>query len=245
MRAGLPAAARTRAAGRRAAQPGRSPGAPGDRNPRRAPGARDRGGGREPSAIAATPIPGCISTRTSCPPTTPSCGATAASGLHAGPGRAGAGPNVGELLRARFGKELIYADDGVVTLRPGRRIGTYEAGAPSSRALSVVTERLGCEGAVPGHASALARNVHAFELLVGAYAVAHLRVTERIKAHGGALPDDGAHVVPRRHARVAQRRDAGIALSLRSLDEETVGPGASRDTRVLVCLRQSARRTGR
>ena len=63
----------------------------------------------------------------------------------------------------------------------------------------MVENRLG-EGAVPGHASALARNVHAFELLVGPYAVAHLRVSERIQARGGALPDDGAHCLPGRHA---------------------------------------------
>ena len=99
---------------------------------------------------------------------------------------------VGQLLRERFGKELTYAADGVVTLDPAAGTGTYPL-AVIEHALALVENREG-SGAVPGRSSALARNVHAFELLVGPYAVAHLRVTQSIQAHGGALPDDGAHV---------------------------------------------------
>ena len=99
---------------------------------------------------------------------------------------------VGQLLRERFGKALTYADDGVVTLDPAAGTGTYPL-AVIEHALALVESRLG-GGAMPGYASALARNVHAFELLVGPYAVAHMRLSERIQAHGGALPDDGAHV---------------------------------------------------
>ncbi len=142
---------------------------------------------------------------------------------------------VGELLQGRFGKELTYADDGVVTLDPAAGTGTYPLAA-IEHALSVVTERLG-EGAVPGHASALARNVHAFELLVGAYAVAHLRVTERIKAHGGALPDDGAHVYLADTLESPSVETPSQPLSLRSLDEEhRRARRIKTDTRVLVCL---------
>jgi predicted helicase len=36
--------------------------------------------------------------------------------------------------------------------------------------------------------------VHAFEILVGPYAVAHLRLTQQIVAEGGTLPKDGVHV---------------------------------------------------
>ncbi|MCU0809382.1 MAG: hypothetical protein MUC53_16265 [Candidatus Contendobacter sp.] len=39
-----------------------------------------------------------------------------------------------------------------------------------------------------------ARNLHAFEVLVGPYAVAHLRLSQRVLAEGGTLPADGAHV---------------------------------------------------
>ena len=143
---------------------------------------------------------------------------------------------VGELLRERFGKELTYADDGVVTLDPAAGTGTYPL-AVIEHALAVVGERLGI-GAVPGYASALARKVHAFELLVGPYAVAHLRVSERIQARGGVLPDDGAHVyladtLESPHAMTPGR----MALSLRALiDEHERARRIKADTRVLVCL---------
>jgi hypothetical protein len=41
-----------------------------------------------------------------------------------------------------------------------------------------------------------ARNLNAFEILVGPYAMAHLRVTQDIRDHGGELTDDGVHVYP-------------------------------------------------
>ncbi len=43
-------------------------------------------------------------------------------------------------------------------------------------------------------ATQAARNLHAFELLVGPYAVAHLRLTQQILAEGGQMPPDGVHV---------------------------------------------------
>ena len=143
---------------------------------------------------------------------------------------------VGELLRERFGKDLTYADDDVVTLDPAAGTGTYPLAA-IEHALAVVGERLG-EGAVPSYASALARNVHAIELLVGPYAVAHLRVSERIQARGGVLPDDGAHVyladtLESPHAATPDL----MALSLRALiDEHERARRIKAETRVLVCL---------
>ena len=143
---------------------------------------------------------------------------------------------VGELLERRFGKPLTYADDGVVTLDPAAGTGTYPL-AVIEHALDAVDERLG-PGAVPSHASALARNVHAFELLVGAYAVAHLRVTERIRAHGGVLPADGAHVYLSDTLESPHAAPPSLmALALRSLAREHERARRIRaGTRVLVCL---------
>ena len=143
---------------------------------------------------------------------------------------------VGQLLRERFGKALTYADDGVVTLDPAAGTGSYPL-AVIEHALTAVADRMG-QGAVPGHASALARNVHAFELLVGPYAVAHLRMSERIEAHGGELPDDGARVY------LTDTLESPHAASSRlmSLDLRTLGDEHERArrikaaTRVLVCL---------
>ena len=143
---------------------------------------------------------------------------------------------VGELLRERFGKDLTYADDDVVTLDPAAGTGTYPL-AVIEHALDVVAERLG-PGAVPSHASALARNVHAFELLVGAYTVAHLRVSERIQAHDGVLPEDGAHVYLTDTLESPRAATPGLmALSLRALiGERERARRIKADTRVLVCL---------
>lgn len=143
---------------------------------------------------------------------------------------------VGELLRGRFGKELTYAHDGVVTLDPAAGTGTYPL-AVIEHALALVENRLGA-GAVPGYASALARNVHAFELLVGPYAVAHLQVTQSIRAKDGELPDDGAHVYLADTLESPHPTPPGLMpLALQTLvDEHERARRIKADERVLVCL---------
>lgn len=143
---------------------------------------------------------------------------------------------IGDLLERRFGKTLTYGDEDVVTLDPAAGTGTYPL-AVIEHALEAVNKQLG-PGAVPSYASALARNVHAFELLVGPYAVAHLRVTERIQARGGALPDDGAHVYLSDTLESPYVESPGqMALPLRSLTQEHERARQVRvGTRVLVCL---------
>ena len=94
---------------------------------------------------------------------------------------------VSELLRERFGKKLSFADDGVTFLDPAVGTGTYLVSA-IQHALGLVRTRSG-PGAVAGRATSLANNMYAFEFLVGAYAVAHLRLTQEILAEGGSLPD--------------------------------------------------------
>ena len=143
---------------------------------------------------------------------------------------------VGQLLRERFRKDLTYADEGVVTLDPAAGTGTYPL-TVIEHALALVENREGA-GAVPGRAGALARNVHAFELLVGPYAVAHLRVTQSIQAHGGVLPDDGAHVYLADTLESPHPAPPGLMpLALRTLvDEHERARRIKADTRVLVCL---------
>jgi hypothetical protein len=94
-----------------------------------------------------------------------------------------------ELLDSRFKKKLGFADDGVVFIDPGVGTGTYLVAA-ISHALEKVRTRSG-KGAIPGRASQIAENMYAFEILVGPYAVAHLRVTQAIEGIGGSLPADG------------------------------------------------------
>ncbi|MCG6122325.1 MAG: N-6 DNA methylase [Microvirga sp.] len=84
-----------------------------------------------------------------------------------------------ELLEKRFGKKLGFADDGVVFLDPAVGTGTYPVAA-IKHGLEKVRERSG-PGAVPARARQMAENMHGFEVLVGPYAVAHLRLTQALE----------------------------------------------------------------
>jgi len=99
---------------------------------------------------------------------------------------------VTELLHERFGKGLGVVDDDVVLLDPAAGTGTYLLAA-IDEGLTEATNRFG-PGEAAGRATTAASNFHGFELLVGPYAVAHLRVAQRILERGGALPEDGVQV---------------------------------------------------
>ena len=99
---------------------------------------------------------------------------------------------ISSLLTESFDKPLGFADDGVVALDPAAGTGTYPLTA-IQHGLDLATARYG-KGMEASSASKMARNTHAFELLVGPYAVAHLRVAERVMDAGGTLPEDGVRV---------------------------------------------------
>lgn len=99
---------------------------------------------------------------------------------------------VGNVLDRDFGKRLTFADDGVTVLDPAIGTGTY-ALAAFDHGISRVTQRLG-GGAVAGRAAVLAQNLHGFEILVGPYTVAHLRLTQRLRDSGVEQTRDGVKV---------------------------------------------------
>jgi len=99
---------------------------------------------------------------------------------------------IDELLRTKFDKEYSFTDSNVITLDPAAGTGTYILTA-LEHALDRISDEKG-PGIRASAATMAANNIHAFELLVGAYAVAHLRITQQILLEGGTLPDDGAHV---------------------------------------------------
>ncbi len=84
-----------------------------------------------------------------------------------------------ELLERRFGKKLGFADDGVVFLDPAVGTGTYLVAAVK-HGLEKVAKRSG-KPAVPARAKQMAENMYGFEVLVGPYAVAHLRLTQALE----------------------------------------------------------------
>ena len=99
---------------------------------------------------------------------------------------------VDDLLVHRLGKPLGFADSSVVTLDPAVGTGTYLLGV-IEHALGRIEVEQGA-GAVAGQASSLADNLYGFELMVGSYSVADLRVSRALRDRGALVPPDGTHV---------------------------------------------------
>ena len=93
------------------------------------------------------------------------------------------------LAKARTGGG--FADPGVVVLDPATGTGTYPLAVLEHAAASVPPDRRGQLGNV---VTRVAENLTAFELMVGPYAVAHLRLSQEIADHGGVVPAGGVHV---------------------------------------------------
>ena len=150
-----------------------------------------------------------------------------------------------ELLEKRFGKKLGFADDGVVFLDPAVGAGTYPVAAVK-HGLEKVRERSG-PGAVSARARQMAGNMHGFEVLVGPYAVAHLRLTQALE---GAMNDAKAAGEPeekldkRLNIYLADTLESpnaappgGLTLTYRALTREhEAAREVKRDGDILVCL---------
>ena len=100
---------------------------------------------------------------------------------------------VAELLDKEFNKPMVFADEGVVFLDSSAGTGAYPLAA-IEYSLRRVEAQLGA-GAVAEYATRCAQNMYAFELQVGPYAVAHLRLTKLLSDAGATLPEDGLHVL--------------------------------------------------
>ncbi len=87
-----------------------------------------------------------------------------------------------ELLRDHFVKRDGFADPDVTVLDPACGTGTYPL-AVIEHAIETVISTHG-EGLVHEKISDLATRLHAFEILVGPYAVAHSRIAERLHRAG-------------------------------------------------------------
>lgn len=97
-----------------------------------------------------------------------------------------------ELLENYFNKSVTFADEGVVFLDSSAGTAAYPIAAIESALRRV--ESLYGAGAVAASATRCAQNIYGFELLVGPYAVAHLRLTKMFSDAGATLPMDGIHM---------------------------------------------------
>ena len=139
-----------------------------------------------------------------------------------------------ELLRTRFNKRLAFADDDVVILDPAVGTGTYPL-AVLDHAADAVRQRLG-PGAVPQKLRDLAGRLNGFELLVGPYSVAHLRVSQRLRAAG--VTDRPARVYLTDTLESPNRlpKFPASMLQERLTEERKRAQKVKKDVRVFVCL---------
>jgi hypothetical protein len=97
-----------------------------------------------------------------------------------------------KILVKRFGMATGFAEPDVVVLDPAVGTGTYPL-TVVEHALAEAVADFG-EGVRAQYATQLARNVNGFEILVGPYAVSHLRLSRTLAAAGADVPDSGVHI---------------------------------------------------
>ena len=99
---------------------------------------------------------------------------------------------IDEILSKELGRNMGFVEPGVITLDPGLGTGTYLLGI-INHALKRVEAEEG-RGAIKGGARSLANNLHGFEWMVGPYAVAQLRFSRALLAHGTSIPLAGVGI---------------------------------------------------
>lgn len=99
---------------------------------------------------------------------------------------------VAELLKKEFDAPFSFTNENVNTLDPAIGTGTYLLVA-LEHALSDVEKARGA-GMRRSASTQAAKNMHGFEIMVGPYTVAHLRMTQAFDAEMANLPEDGVHI---------------------------------------------------
>jgi hypothetical protein len=153
------------------------------------------------------------------------------------------------LLTERLQIPFGFAGDGVVTLDPSVGTGTYLL-AVIDHATGEIERKEG-QGAVPGHATALAENLHGFEIMTGPYAVCELRVSRALADKGAVLPKEGTRVFLTDTLESPHAAQSDTPLFFRPIaDQRKQALKIKRDVPVIVCLgnppydRHAAARTG-
>jgi hypothetical protein len=140
-----------------------------------------------------------------------------------------------ELLEDKFNKPRSFADDGVILLDPAAGTCAYPLAA-AEYALRQSAARFG-KGIIPGAATKLGENIHAFENMVGPYAVSHLRLTQLITSHGGTMPEGGIHAYLTDTLESPNQVPHEVNLFARKLTEEHLrAQDFKKHARVLVCM---------
>ena len=139
-----------------------------------------------------------------------------------------------ELLRTRLGKPLAFADDGVTILDPAVGTGTYPL-AVIEHASHAVRDRYGT-GAVPGRLNDLSGRLYAFEILVGPYSVAHLRISQRLRDAGVSNVSANVYLTDTLESPHSPTELTKSLLQEEMNRERERAQKVKRDVPVLVCL---------
>jgi hypothetical protein len=100
---------------------------------------------------------------------------------------------VDDVLTGRFGLDKGFGDPTVTTLDPACGTGTFPL-AVADRAAERMLAQRGPAGPAQA-ATTLGATLFGFEILPGPYAVAHLRITERLRQLGGEIPHEGVNIL--------------------------------------------------
>lgn len=142
---------------------------------------------------------------------------------------------VAQLLREHFGADDTFADPNVTTLDPAGGTLTYILTA-IDHSLDHIAATRG-PGMRANAATTAAENAFAFEILVGPYAVGHLRLTQQILEAGGSLPAEGVHVYLTDTLEAPHAPQPALPTMYRALGEEhRRAQLVKRGQRILVCL---------
>ena len=139
----------------------------------------------------------------------------------------------GELLRTRFGKPLVFADDDVVILDPAVGTGTHPL-AVLDHASGAVQQRVG-PGAVAGKLRDLAERLYAFEVLVGSYSVAQLRLSRSLRNAGVTDKTPRVYLTDTMESPNHPPQFAGSLLQAQLKEERKRAQDVKKDVRVFVC----------
>lgn len=142
---------------------------------------------------------------------------------------------VSQLLESRFEKKLGFADDGVLVLDPAVGTGTYLIAAVN-HAIDTVKKRSG-PGAVPARAAQMADNMLGFEVLMGPYAVAHLRLSQTLEAAGAKVSDRLKVYLADTLESPNSSPTGGLTLTHRTLTEEhEAARRVKNEGEIVVCI---------
>jgi hypothetical protein len=142
---------------------------------------------------------------------------------------------IDDLLVKRFSKSMGFADSAVVTLDPAVGTGTYLLGVIEHTLSKIETEQ--GAGAIPGQASKLAANLYAFEIMVGPYAVAELRVSQALRDRGASLPAGGSHIYLTDTLESPHAEPPQLPLFFKPIsDQHAQALKVKKDVPVIVCL---------